>query len=176
MKRVTSNKRAFTLIELLVVVLIIGILAAVAVPQYQKAVWKARFSEVWTTTSALEKAMDLYVLEHGLPFHEFANFTGTSKVDSDIKIEMPDKGEDSERSKDFQYYATCIDNASVEYYLTGCRWNVEALDMPLYLLGEKGPGDTQWTHYCEACFGNKVAEGICQSLYAQGWQEMDENC
>lgn len=60
-----SKKKAFTLIELLVVVLIIGILAAVAVPQYQKAVLKSRFATVKEMVHSLANAEELYYLANG---------------------------------------------------------------------------------------------------------------
>ncbi len=55
----------FTLIELLVVVLIIGILAAIALPQYQKAVEKSRVAEAVIVLKSLKKAYQLCVLEYG---------------------------------------------------------------------------------------------------------------
>ena len=60
-----NKNLGFTLIELLVVVLIIGILAAIAVPQYQFAVNKARYAELLTALNSWEKQAKLAYLEGG---------------------------------------------------------------------------------------------------------------
>ncbi len=73
-----SKKQAFTLIELLVVVLIIGILAAVAVPQYRTAVEKTRATEALTLIKSLKQARDIYWLSN----------TGVPTLDK-LEIEVP---------------------------------------------------------------------------------------
>ena len=72
-------KKGFTLIELLVVVLIIGILASIALPQYQRAVLRAKFTEVELNLHALAQAEERYYL---------ANGSYTQNL-SDLDIELP---------------------------------------------------------------------------------------
>jgi type IV pilus assembly protein PilA len=65
MRRARKAEHGFTLIELLVVVLIIGILAAVAIPQYFKVVEKGKSSEAFAWLSGLKSAQEQYLASNG---------------------------------------------------------------------------------------------------------------
>ena len=88
MKNKTNHVKGFTLIELLVVVLIIGILASVALPQYQRAVTKSRLVQMELAIDAAKKNVATYLLEYGMPTNsgEGAFFTGDQRTGD---IEMP---------------------------------------------------------------------------------------
>ena len=73
-------KRAFTLIELLVVVLIIGILSAIALPQYQKSVERAKMAEAAINLRAIANANLIYYMTNG----EYAGAGDIDKLDVQI--------------------------------------------------------------------------------------------
>ncbi|MDR1684534.1 MAG: pilin [Elusimicrobiota bacterium] len=61
-----KNKTGFTLIELLAVVLIIGILAAIALPKYQNAIARAKVTEGLSLMKSIYTAQQIYKLNNGV--------------------------------------------------------------------------------------------------------------
>jgi type IV pilus assembly protein PilA len=64
MKKMLKNKKGFTLIELMIVVAIIGILAAIAIPNFMTYQCKAKQSEAKSILGSIRTAQEAYYAEH----------------------------------------------------------------------------------------------------------------
>lgn len=157
------NKNAFTLIELLVVVLIIGILAAVAVPQYQRAVERARAMEAVSNLKALVTAEKVY---------KMANGTATRDLD---KLDLQVSGTyDSNTKKFTSQYFTYTGNSynggeGLEVQATRIHGGVNSLKYRIYFAYNgryycvPEVEDARWI--CEAMSGVKANGGLENAYY-----------
>ena len=102
------NKRGFTLIELLVVVLIIGILVAIALPQYKLAVEKAKVSKYLSIAQSIRNAQERFYMVNG-------KYSGSlSALDIDIEYLC--------QSRDYNMYFNCMDKSiAIDNLLGGGR-------------------------------------------------------
>ena len=80
-----KKKLAFTLVELLIVVIILGILAAVVIPQFSDASTDARVSSLQTNLATMRGQIELYKLQHLGNYPSVANFATlmTTKTNAD---------------------------------------------------------------------------------------------
>lgn len=159
-------KKGFTLIELLVVVLIIGILAAVALPQYEKAVEKARFSTMMDVTQSLKNALNIYYMANG-------QYTGDWDA---LDISMPPGGTVKTDADGDQYMSYGPGKPSYYLYEQGAAYgqlNMPGSDSDPYLQYQVMPAHGAWSASwltpdkakCVAYSGKKaVAASVCKSL------------
>ena len=165
------KNKAFTLVELLVVVLIIGILAAIAVPQYQKAVLKARFHTGMPIVESLYQAQQAYYLQHG----EFA--TDIDDLDLSVpKDENCTKTQVDTRDEKYSYYTCSFGSVGLADNFA----NILFRDPKAQIL--YGHFIKDWTamgvnyqagkRYCFAKGTSKTALDICKSF---GGEQLNES-
>ena len=141
-------KKGFTLIELLVVVLIIGILAAVALPKYEVAVFKSRVLSVFPLLRAIRLAEERY---------ELANGTQTADIDN-LDIDFPYTSKQVKSNE--IWYINSKNNSSLVINTGGLIiWKRDGITIDFY-----GYRNTDSLALCYASRSDSLEEKVCAAL------------
>ena len=144
--RMRGYSLGFTLMEILVAVLIIGILGAIALPQYQRAVLKSRFAALMPIAKSLADSNEVYYLDNG----EYA----------DNAQDLPIQGRQNYPDGTKWEFGTTSEYS----YVLATRGE----DFPNhYIVYQKHSGKFPDNIHCEAAEKNDMAKEVCVSLGGQ---------
>ena len=147
-----STRRGFTLIELLVVVLIIGILAAVALPQYQKAMDKTRMAQLIGFASTVKEAQRRYYMANGTYATKWSDLDIGLSGYVDNGAGRLSKGTSGNTEDP---YADLYEHNNGLYFYGGTKYLPGILLIVLYANGTKS---------CHAKKDNERAQSLCKSV------------
>ena len=91
MKGVMFNQKGFTLVEIMMVVIIIGILAVLAIPRYEKYTLESKLSEVAVAVGEIKTGMEKYYNSHGQKYTTIGTNAGLSYLERVLRIDLGDQ-------------------------------------------------------------------------------------
>lgn len=154
-------KKGFTMVELMVVVVIMGVLASIALPNYKRSLDRARLAEATSIVGAIERAIDMYRLQNKAATAEFLR-TGGVRLDIDLTGSLTCNGSGCS-SQFFTYAASCSAGAcSIQVNpTTNFQSNLPSLNSVR--------GASIGAEWVKTCSGTTKAKELCGHLEENGF-------
>ena len=164
LKEIKMNKKGFTLLELLVVVLIIGILASIALPQYKMAVTKAKVASILPLMRRFKDAMEEYKLQHG----SYDDEEGLSPDAATLGANWPSDWKDSQNDKPCGDSTYCYNDYWECYASSGI---VKCIHYGIYDIGLFSPDDEDFHGKTMCMARGDEGHKICKALGGKAFDD-----